>query len=134
MTPLVALAIAAGAVLGAPLRFVVERRLAASWPWGTWIVNVVGSAVLGALLGALSVRGGATTAPTLVALVGTGFCGSLTTFGGFTAQVLDLAAAPSDTAVSGRSWRAAGYALVSVLACVAIAAASYAAAVSFARG
>ena len=66
---------------------------------------------------------GSTTA--LVALVGTGFCGSLTTFGGFAAQVLDLAASPSEAARSARSWRALGYGTISVLACVAVAALCY---------
>ena len=131
MTPLLALAIAAGAAVGAPLRFVVERRLASSWPWGTWLVNVAGSAVLGGLLGGLSGGEGPSSAATLVALVGTGFCGSLTTFGGFAAQVLDLAAAPREASPSGRSTRAVGYALVSVLVCIGVAGLSYAVAVTF---
>ena len=122
MTPLTVLLVAVGAALGAPVRFVVERRLVSSYPWGTWVVNVVGSAVLGATTGYVSGQGTTTSATALLALVGTGFCGSLTTFGGFAAQVLDLAAAPGEASLTSRSWRALGYAAVSVVACVGVAA------------
>jgi fluoride exporter len=128
-----ALLVALGALVGAPLRFVVERRLASSYPWGTWIVNVAGSAVLGATAGYVSTLGQATSAASLVALVGTGFCGSLTTFGGFAAQVLDLAASPSGAPLSGRSLRAVGYGTVSLVACVAVAAMFYVTTASLSR-
>jgi CrcB protein len=121
VTPLTVLLVALGAVVGAPLRYVVERRLAGAYPWGTWIVNVVGSAVLGATAGYLAGQGASTSATAVLALVGTGFCGSLTTFGGFAAQVLDLAAGPA----TSRSWRALGYGTVSVVACVGVAALFY---------
>ncbi|PWV55003.1 CrcB-like protein involved in camphor resistance [Nocardiopsis sp. L17-MgMaSL7] len=43
-----------GAAVGAPVRFLVDlelkRRLGEDFPWGTLVVNVVGSLVLGALL------------------------------------------------------------------------------------
>jgi len=128
-----ALLVALGALVGAPLRFVVERRLASSYPWGTWIVNVAGSAVLGATAGYVSTLGQPSSAASFVALVGTGFCGSLTTFGGFAAQVLDLAASPSGTPLSGRSLRALGYGAVSLAACVGVAAMFYVATASLTR-
>ncbi|MFN8167607.1 MAG: CrcB family protein [Candidatus Nanopelagicales bacterium] len=118
-----ALLVALGAVVGAPLRFAVERLLASTYPWGTWLVNVVGSAVLGVLAGVAQSAQGAPVA--LVALVGTGFCGALTTFGGFAAQVLDLAAAPSDRPARGRAWRSLGYAAASVAACLVVAALAF---------
>jgi CrcB protein len=115
-------AVALGAAVGAPLRFVAERRLAATWPRGTFVVNVVGSAVLGVLVGWASSRD-ADSSAVLVALVGTGFCGALTTFGGYAAQVLDLAVGAGG---HGRGpSRAFVYATGSVLACVAVAAAGY---------
>jgi len=117
------LLVAVGAAVGAPVRFLVERRLAGAYPWGTFAVNVVGSAVLGALVAAVAAS---PDRATWIALVGTGFCGALTTFGGFAAQVLDLAVAPADTAMGRRALRSTGYALVSVVACVAVAAAAYA--------
>jgi CrcB protein len=123
VTPEAVLAVAVGAAVGAPTRFAVERLLVASWPWGTWLVNVVGSAVLGVLVGVTWVH--PDTSVALVALVGTGFCGALTTFGGFAAQVLDLAEAPASRAAAARAWRSLGYALASVVACLVVAAATY---------
>jgi len=127
VTPLTILLVTLGAAVGAPLRYVVERALAGAYPWGTWVVNVVGSAVLGATAGYVVGTGTADSTTALLALVGTGFCGSLTTFGGFAAQVLDLAAGPRSDQIASRSWRAIGYGTVSVLACVAVAAVFYAA-------
>ena len=83
-----AVLVVAGALVGAPLRVWVTRtaaRLGRDPGLGTLVVNVVGSAVLGALTGATGV--GAAT----LALVGTGFCGALTTFSTFGADVLRLA-------------------------------------------
>lgn len=118
-----ALAVALGAAVGAPVRFAVERLLAASWPWGTWLVNVVGSAVLGVLAGLA--QSGPGVPVQVVALVGTGFCGALTTFGGFAAQVLDLATTPLDRPARGRAWRSLAYAAASVAACLLVAALAY---------
>ncbi|GAB3074163.1 fluoride efflux transporter FluC [Phycicoccus sp. Root101] len=73
-----ALLVAAGAVVGAPLRFLVDRwaraRSDAGTILGTLVVNVVGSLVLGL------VAGWATAPPWVMPLVGIGFCGALTTF------------------------------------------------------
>jgi CrcB protein len=124
------LLVALGAALGAPVRFLVERRLAGAYPWGTFAVNVAGSAVLGALVAA----DGASSSAPAVALVGTGFCGALTTFGGYAAQVLDLAVAPSSVPGGQRIVRATAYAAASVVVCVAVAAAAYITVVSLRAG
>ena len=82
------LLVVAGALVGSPLRVWVTRtaaRLGRDPAVGTLVVNVLGSAVLGAVLGAADV--GATT----LALIGTGLCGALTTFSTFGADVLRLA-------------------------------------------
>ncbi|MCA0147147.1 CrcB family protein [Blastococcus sp. LR1] len=74
MTPLL---VALGAAVGAPLRLLITRavvRAGGDPSWGTLAVNVVGSALLGGLLGLADVSAAA------VALIGTGFCGTLTTF------------------------------------------------------
>ena len=84
MTPLL---VAVGALAGAPLRLLVTRLAARGGrdpAWGTLAVNVVGSALLGVVLGL------ATAPPAVVALVGTGFCGTLTTFSTFGADVVRL--------------------------------------------
>ena len=51
-----ALYIAAGAAIGAPVRWwvdqLVQRRWSPVFPWGTFTVNVVGSFILGVLLAA----------------------------------------------------------------------------------
>jgi CrcB protein len=125
VTPLTILLVALGATVGAPVRYLVEKLLAGGYPWGTWVVNVVGSAVLGVTAGYVVGPGATGSTTALVALVGTGFCGSLTTFGGFAAQVLDLAASPSQVPLASRSWRALGYGTISVLGCVAVAAGCY---------
>jgi CrcB protein len=51
---------------------------------GTLTVNVAGSALLGLVLGA------AATPPAVVALVGAGFCGTLTTFSTFGGDVVRM--------------------------------------------
>jgi CrcB protein len=84
VTPLL---VVLGAAVGAPLRL-LATRLAARGDGdpavGTLAVNVAGSAVLGVLLGLADVPGWT------VALVGTGFCGALTTFSAFGADVVRL--------------------------------------------
>ncbi|MDQ3615864.1 MAG: CrcB family protein [Actinomycetota bacterium] len=73
------LLVALGAAAGAPTRYVLAHLLDARLPWGTILVNVVGSFFLG-LFSGLSVDGG------VLALLGTGFCGALTTYSAFTVQ------------------------------------------------
>jgi fluoride exporter len=79
-----ALLVVLGAAAGAPLRLLATRLTGRSPERGTLAVNVAGSAVLGVLLGLADVPAAA------VALVGTGFCGALTTFSTFGADVVRL--------------------------------------------
>ncbi|WP_422740424.1 fluoride efflux transporter CrcB [Micromonospora sp. WMMD729] len=82
------LLIALGAAVGAPLRYLTDRavqsRHTSAFPWGTLTVNVVGSLLLGALVGVPA-------GPAVSALLGTGFCGALTTYSTFSYETLRLA-------------------------------------------
>ena len=86
-----ALLVALGAAFGAPVRWWLDqhvRRLAGdAFPWGTLLINVVGSLVLGVVLGATAGRSDVH----VVALVGTGFCGGFTTFSSFGFETFRLA-------------------------------------------
>ncbi|GAA3372939.1 fluoride efflux transporter CrcB [Streptomyces sannanensis] len=77
-----------GAVVGAPLRYVMDRAVQARhdsvFPWGTFVVNAAGSLVLGAVTGAA-------VSSSAYALLGTGLCGTLTTYSTFSYETLRLA-------------------------------------------
>lgn len=79
--------VALGAAVGAPLRYLTDRTVQAKhdsvFPWGTFTVNVCGSLILG-FLTALP------TSPSVTALLGTGFCGALTTYSTFSYETLRL--------------------------------------------
>jgi CrcB protein len=98
------LLVAVGAAVGAPARYLLDAaitaRVGTRFPWGTLVVNVLGSLVLGVLAGG-AVDGG------LLALAGTGFCGAFTTASTFTWEVLALGE-------RGEVRRAAAYVVASV--------------------
>jgi len=81
-----------GAAVGAPVRYLTDRAVQARhdtvFPWGTFAVNVSGALVLGLLTGA--VAAGAASSQ-LQLLLGTGFCGALTTYSTFSYETLRLA-------------------------------------------
>jgi len=84
------LVIAAGGALGAMSRYGVNlaaaRWLGLGFPWGTLIVNIVGCLILGALIELLALRSELPQA--WRSFLGTGFCGALTTFSAFSADVV----------------------------------------------
>lgn len=112
------LLVALGAAIGAPARYLVDRavqaRLGGRFPWGTLTVNVVGSLILGVLVGAAGDFPSA-----LATALGTGFCGALTTYSTFGFETVALAR-------RGELARSAAYAVGSVVAGLVAAAAGYA--------
>ena len=71
-----------GAAVGAPTRYLAGHLLDGHLPRGTVVVNLVGSFLLG-LFSALALTDHAR------ALLGTGFCGALTTYSSFAVQTHD---------------------------------------------
>ena len=86
-----ALLVVLGAVVGAPLRYLVDRAVQAKhdsiFPWGTFTVNVVGSFILGILIKGAAVHA---VPGTVNALLGTGLCGALTTYSTFGYETIRL--------------------------------------------
>jgi len=78
--------------MGAPTRYLVDglvlERTGTELPWGTLVINVTGSLLLGFLTG-LALYHAFPTAPKTV--LGTGFCGAYTTFSTFTYETIRLA-------------------------------------------
>lgn len=84
---LVAAVIGAG-IVGALARYLVSRAFAnARFPWAVLVVNVVGSAIGGAVLG-LAIRGDVGSDIRLILL--TGLCGGLTTFSTWSVETVQL--------------------------------------------
>ncbi|MFE1175581.1 fluoride efflux transporter CrcB [Streptomyces sp. NPDC058773] len=87
------LLVVAGALVGAPLRFLTDRYVQSRhdtvFPWGTFTVNAAGSLILGLLTGAVAAGAAGSH---LQLLLGTGLCGALTTYSTFSYETLRLAA------------------------------------------
>ena len=87
-----ALWISAGAILGANLRYAVGRlalkHLSASVPYGTLIVNVTGSLLLGFFLIWTSER--VLADPRWRMLVAVGFCGAYTTYSSYSFETFAM--------------------------------------------
>lgn len=110
------LLVALGGALGSVARFgmnnlISSARFAEVFPWGTLVVNVSGSFVIGFL--------GAITAPeiagprraAIIQFFMVGICGGYTTFSSFSLQTLNL--------IQERQWLyAAGNVLLSVVVCM----------------
>jgi CrcB protein len=98
----------AGGAAGAIARYLTDRavrsRVDAVFPWGTFAANVAGSFVLGGLSGLAT----GSLDPWVRDLVGTGFCGALTTYSTFGYETVRLA--------SARAWR---YAAVNAFGTIA---------------
>lgn len=94
MNPGLALAVFVGAGLGGVLRWqvgaLVARWLGASFPWGTLIVNVSGSAVMGVLAALFMTRTDDGLWQTARLFMLTGVLGGYTTFSTFSLETIAL--------------------------------------------
>ena len=91
MSPLAWVAFVAAGAVGVTARYMLDGavldRTDGAFPWGTFVVNVTGSFLLGFLTG-LGLSHAFPKAPRLV--LGTGFCGAYTTFSTFTFESVRL--------------------------------------------
>ncbi len=99
-----------GGAIGSMARFwlagAVLRLTGAGFPWGTVLINIVGSLLIGFLAGGVALG-----RPALAAFAMAGVCGGFTTFSAFSLQTVELLRA-------GRIGEAAANVLVSVVVCV----------------
>ena len=80
-----------GGAVGAPLRWLTDQAVNARhtsvFPFGTLTVNAAGSLILGLVAGLASIHD---VPAWVLTLVGTGFCGALTTFSTFGYETVSL--------------------------------------------
>ena len=110
----IAVAVGAGGAVGSVLRYalssVVVRAMGSAFPYGTVLVNVIGSFVIGLLYVWLMERVGAR--PELRAFLIVGVLGGFTTFSSFSLETVTLLMQESYT-------KAVANVVVSVLLCIA---------------
>lgn len=114
-----------GGGLGALGRFALQGRIqaamASGFPWGTMAVNLIGSALIGALAAFLETLPGAGAESRTRAFLAVGILGGFTTFSSFSAESLAL--------LRAGEWRSALiYVLASNVFGILLAAAAFAAA------
>ena len=102
-------AIFAGGFAGAVLRALIEDLIPHdpdTWPWATFAINIAGAILLGWLVTRLQER--LPLSAYRRPLLGTGFCGALTTFSTMQVELLDMLDA-------GNTGLALGYAVASIV-------------------
>jgi CrcB protein len=109
------LLIALGGALGSVARFflsgVVASHFGATFPWGTFVVNVTGSFVIGFYATLTAPDGRVFASGNSRLFFMTGLCGGYTTFSSFSLQTLNLAR-------DGEWLQAGGNTVGSVIACL----------------
>jgi len=105
------LLVALGSAAGGMARFWLTQMGAVWWganfPWGTLVINLLGSVVIGMVAGF-----GGTVSSSMRLLLMTGVCGGFTTFSAFSLQNVELIE-------NGQTVSALGYIAASVVLCVA---------------
>ena len=107
--------IAAGSALGGMARFwctgLAERLFGETFPWGTLLINIVGSLIIGFFVALTGPLGRYDIDPNIRAFVAVGLCGGYTTFSAFSLQTMVL--------MQESQWLHAGaYILASVAVCL----------------
>ena len=91
MSPAAWAAFVVAGAIGASLRYLIDGaiqdRTEGAFPWGTFVINATGALALGFLTG-LALYHAFPSTPKIV--LGTGFCGSYTTFSTFTFETVRL--------------------------------------------
>ena len=86
--------VAAGSAIGGISRYwasgLIANRYGQSFPWGTLVVNVTGSFIIGFFATVTAPEGRWFVSPTGRNFFMTGFCGGYTTFSSFSLQTLNL--------------------------------------------
>jgi CrcB protein len=108
-------AVAVGGAIGSVARFWLTGAMTAltgpRFPWGTLLINVLGSFVIGLVAGITLTQERIAMHPDVRIFLMTGICGGFTTFSAFSLQTLELLQ-------SGDVVPAFGYAAGSVVLCV----------------
>ena len=108
-------AVAVGGAIGSVARFwlagVMTALTGPRFPWGTLLINVVGSFVIGWVAGATLTPARVGLHPDIRIFLMTGVCGGFTTFSAFSLQTMELLQ-------TGDVGPAFGYAVGSVVLCV----------------
>ncbi len=107
--------VAIGGALGSVGRFwlsgLVAERFGETFPWGTLIINITGSFIIGVFAAFTDPEGRVLASPSLRQFLMIGICGGYTTFSSFSLQTLRLA--------QEREWLyAGGNVLLSVTLCL----------------
>ena len=109
-------AVAVGGAMGSVARFWLTGAMTAltgsRFPWGTLLINVLGSLVIGLVAGMTLTPARVGVHPDIRIFLMTGICGGFTTFSAFSLQTLELMQ-------NGDVVPAFGYAAGSVVLCVA---------------
>lgn len=108
--------IAIGSALGGMSRYAVSRAVALrygeTFPWGTLLVNITGSFVIGLIAAIIGPDSRVVVSPNVRNFLLVGICGGYTTFSSFSFQTLEL--------IRNRDFaEAGGNVLLSVAACLA---------------
>ena len=109
--------VAIGGALGSVLRFglngLISARFGETFPWGTLVINVTGSFLIGIIAAVASPEGRMDSQSRAIAtqLLMVGVCGGYTTFSSFSLQTLNL--------LRDREWLyAGGNVILSVVLCM----------------